>query len=151
MAAVSNAGGLGVLGAARFSPDQLRAAIRDIRAATSRPFGVNLLLAPPVGSNRDVAAAQKWLVQARDNGVPEAALAMGDMAARTPASRDKAANDLLHLLSLGDPRTDAPATLPPPAPNPHPLPCGGRYSRFVRSLTPFTYAAGSDFGSGSPA
>jgi phospholipase C len=38
-------------------------------------------------------------------------------------NRDKNANDFLHLLSLDTPRTDAPATLNPPATNPHPLPC----------------------------
>jgi TPR repeat protein len=38
-------------------------------------------------------AAQRWLKQAQESGMPEAALAMGDMAARTPASRDKAANE----------------------------------------------------------
>jgi phospholipase C len=37
--------------------------------------------------------------------------------------RDKAANDLLHLLSLATPRTDAPMILPPVAVNPNPLPC----------------------------
>lgn len=42
VAAVSNAGGLGWLGAAYLSPDQIRDAIRQIRALTSRPFGVNL-------------------------------------------------------------------------------------------------------------
>jgi phospholipase C len=38
-------------------------------------------------------------------------------------NRDQAARDLLHLLSLPTPRTDAPATLPPVAINPHPLAC----------------------------
>jgi phospholipase C len=37
--------------------------------------------------------------------------------------RDKAANDLLQLLSLEAPRDDTPATLPDPAPNRHPLEC----------------------------
>jgi phospholipase C len=37
--------------------------------------------------------------------------------------RDKAANALLHLLSLATPRTDAPTTLPPVAVNPNPLDC----------------------------
>jgi phospholipase C len=37
--------------------------------------------------------------------------------------RDKAANDVLHLLSLTSPRTDAPLTLPNPAQNPNPLSC----------------------------
>ena len=43
-AAVSNAGGLGVLGAATCSPDELRAWIREIRALTDKPFGVDTLL-----------------------------------------------------------------------------------------------------------
>jgi nitronate monooxygenase len=45
-AAVSNAGGLGTIAGAGLSPDALRAAIREVRAATSAPFGVNLF-APP--------------------------------------------------------------------------------------------------------
>jgi nitronate monooxygenase len=44
-AAVSNAGGLGVIGGVSYSPDQLRAEIRKIRSLTDKPFGVDLLLA----------------------------------------------------------------------------------------------------------
>ena len=43
-AAVSNAGGLGVLGAAACSPDQLREWIREVRSLTDKPFGVDTLL-----------------------------------------------------------------------------------------------------------
>ena len=43
VAAVSNAGGLGVLGGAGFGPDALRAEIRRIRSMTDKPFGVDLL------------------------------------------------------------------------------------------------------------
>ena len=43
-AAVSNAGGLGVLGAAACSAERLRAWIRDVRERTDRPFGVDTLL-----------------------------------------------------------------------------------------------------------
>lgn len=43
-AAVSNAGGLGVLGAAACSPQRLRAWIRETRALTDKPFGVDTLL-----------------------------------------------------------------------------------------------------------
>jgi len=39
-------------------------------------------------------------------------------------NRDKAANDVLKLLSLATLRTDCPAALPPTAVNPSPLPCG---------------------------
>ncbi len=43
-AAVSNAGGLGVLGAAACGPDELRAWIAETRRLTDRPFGVDTLL-----------------------------------------------------------------------------------------------------------
>jgi nitronate monooxygenase len=42
VAAVSNAGGLGSLGAAYLSPDQITEAIRRIKSLTSKPFNVNL-------------------------------------------------------------------------------------------------------------
>ena len=42
--AVSEAGGLGVLGAAGFSIDEMRDAIREIKKKTGKPFGVDLLL-----------------------------------------------------------------------------------------------------------
>ncbi|MFZ2040688.1 MAG: nitronate monooxygenase, partial [Desulfobacterales bacterium] len=41
-AAVSNAGGLGVIGAASMHPATLAAHLRKCREATDRPFGVNL-------------------------------------------------------------------------------------------------------------
>jgi len=44
-AAVCNAGGLGVLGAAFWSPDQLRAEIRRVKSLTGRPYAVDLLVA----------------------------------------------------------------------------------------------------------
>lgn len=43
-AAVSNAGGLGVLGATACSPERLRRWIRETRELTSRPFGVDTIL-----------------------------------------------------------------------------------------------------------
>jgi NAD(P)H-dependent flavin oxidoreductase YrpB (nitropropane dioxygenase family) len=45
-AAVSNAGGLGVIGGVAYSPDVLRTEIRKLRTLTDKPFGVDLLLAP---------------------------------------------------------------------------------------------------------
>jgi nitronate monooxygenase len=42
VAAVSNSGGLGSLAAAYLTPDETLAAIRQVRALTSRPFSVNL-------------------------------------------------------------------------------------------------------------
>lgn len=43
-AAVSNAGGLGILGAAACSPEQLREWIEEVRSLTDKPFGVDTLL-----------------------------------------------------------------------------------------------------------
>lgn len=59
-----------------------------------------LALADGSGIKRDPAAAHRWLVHAQKSGVPEAALALGDIAARTPASRDKAANDKILKLAI---------------------------------------------------
>jgi enoyl-[acyl-carrier protein] reductase II len=47
VAAVSNGGGLGVMGAANLSPDELRAEIRRTRALTTKPFAVDLLAPLP--------------------------------------------------------------------------------------------------------
>ena len=46
-AAVSNAGGLGMLALFRADIDTVRRQIRQTRALTDRPFGVNLILAFP--------------------------------------------------------------------------------------------------------
>lgn len=43
-AAVSEAGGLGMIGGVAYSPDELREQIRRIRSLTDKPFGVDLLL-----------------------------------------------------------------------------------------------------------
>ncbi|HEX2911164.1 MAG TPA: nitronate monooxygenase [Chloroflexia bacterium] len=47
VAAVSNGGGLGSLGAAYLTPDQMRKDIREIRSLTAKPFGVNLFIPGP--------------------------------------------------------------------------------------------------------
>jgi enoyl-[acyl-carrier protein] reductase II len=47
VAAVSNAGGLGIIGAANLSPDDLRDEIRKTRRLTARPFAVDLLAPLP--------------------------------------------------------------------------------------------------------
>ena len=46
-AAVSNAGGYGVLGMAGRSPDYIRDEMRRVRTLTDKPFGVDLLAASP--------------------------------------------------------------------------------------------------------
>ncbi|HXH22766.1 MAG TPA: nitronate monooxygenase, partial [Dehalococcoidia bacterium] len=44
VAAVSEAGGLGVLGAAGLGPEQIHEQCAKIRKLTSKPFGVDILL-----------------------------------------------------------------------------------------------------------
>ena len=65
VAAVANAGGLGMLAAARITAEQLRVQIDAVRAATDRPFGVNFLLAPPDAAPRDAEAIQRVLDEGR--------------------------------------------------------------------------------------
>lgn len=47
VAAVSAAGGLGIIGSGGMPPDVLIEQIRDVRSRTDRPFGVNLMLLDP--------------------------------------------------------------------------------------------------------
>jgi NAD(P)H-dependent flavin oxidoreductase YrpB (nitropropane dioxygenase family) len=55
-AAVSNAGGLGILGAAACQPDELRAWIAETRKLTDKPFGVDTLLPASVRRAKPEAA-----------------------------------------------------------------------------------------------
>lgn len=57
VAAVSQAGGLGTLGAAYMSPDQMCAAIREIRQRTDKPFAVNLFVPEAFDANFFVSAS----------------------------------------------------------------------------------------------
>jgi enoyl-[acyl-carrier protein] reductase II len=77
VAAVSNAGGLGILATGPLHPDETRAAIREIRKLTNKPFGANAtLLFPGASRNAKVLLEEKvpvinfslgkgdWLVKA---------------------------------------------------------------------------------------
>ena len=58
VAAVSNAGGLGIIGGLSRTPDELRNEIREVRELTDRPFGVNHVVC-----RMDRAAVQMTLAQ----------------------------------------------------------------------------------------
>src|SRR5215510_1345648 len=59
VAAVGNAGGLGLLQAQFCAPPLLRAEIRRVRALTDKPFGVNLLLHFPIGDQLAVCLEER--------------------------------------------------------------------------------------------
>jgi len=55
VAAVSNAGGLGILATGPMNPDETRAAVKEIRSMTDKPFGANAsLLFPGAANNAQV-------------------------------------------------------------------------------------------------
>ncbi|AWA30218.1 nitronate monooxygenase [Flavobacterium magnum] len=58
-AAVSNSGGLGLIGAGSMYPDVLREHIRKCKAATAKPFGVNVpMLYPNIEEIMDILVAE---------------------------------------------------------------------------------------------
>ncbi|HHO76786.1 MAG TPA: nitronate monooxygenase [Deltaproteobacteria bacterium] len=60
VAAVSNAGGLGILATGPFDAEQTRKAIREIKSLTDKPFGTNAtLLFPGAADNARVALEEK--------------------------------------------------------------------------------------------
>ena len=58
-AAVSNAGGLGVIGSAYMPPTRLREEIRIAKAETDKPFGVDILFAKTAGGGATVEAYER--------------------------------------------------------------------------------------------
>ncbi len=64
VAAVSAAGGLGILAAAHMAPDEVRTRIHRVRELTDRPFGVNLLLHTEVWPPVDAATFPDVVVRA---------------------------------------------------------------------------------------
>jgi len=72
VAAVSNAGGLGILGAASMNPDDLRKNIKQIRELTDKPFGVNFLpYHPQAAEVQQLLAEEKITVTSYGRGDPE--------------------------------------------------------------------------------
>jgi len=58
VAAVCNAGGLGILATAAFTPEETRKNIREIRERTDKPFGINQILIGP-GAKENIAIGIK--------------------------------------------------------------------------------------------
>ena len=70
--AVSNAGGLGILGAGSMYPEVLKEHIQKTRGATSKPFAVNLpLLYPNIKDHIDIIIAEKVPIVFTSAGNPK--------------------------------------------------------------------------------
>jgi enoyl-[acyl-carrier protein] reductase II len=71
VAAVSNAGGLGIIGGTIFSPEQMKDEIRKVRGLTDKPFGVNIIsLHPMIKEILQVLIEEKVLVATYGTGNP---------------------------------------------------------------------------------
>ena len=70
-AAVSNAGGLGIIAASNMPPDLLDEQLRKVRTMTTRPFGLNIMLmSPTVDAAVDLAQRHKVPVVTTGAGSP---------------------------------------------------------------------------------
>jgi NAD(P)H-dependent flavin oxidoreductase YrpB (nitropropane dioxygenase family) len=74
VAAVSNAGAFGFLAAATIRPDEIDAAIEQVRALTDRPFGVNFLMDAPGAARISEALVRHGVRAAGYNRAPDAGL-----------------------------------------------------------------------------
>lgn len=63
VAAISNAGGLGSLGAGYMLPEDIRAAIKKIRALSNNPFAVNLFVPQPHHATEQQIATMKDIIE----------------------------------------------------------------------------------------
>jgi enoyl-[acyl-carrier protein] reductase II len=71
-AAVSNAGALGMIGSGSMYPDVLREHIRKCKAATTKPFGVNIpLLYPDIQKHVDVVIGEEVKIVFTSAGNPK--------------------------------------------------------------------------------
>jgi enoyl-[acyl-carrier protein] reductase II len=93
-AAVSTAGGLGVIGAASLNAEGLRAEIRKVKDLTDRPFGVDILFATVGRPQRDDATVaftrgvQEQIDVVFEEGVPVLASGLGNPGAVVPTAHE---------------------------------------------------------------
>jgi nitronate monooxygenase len=109
-AAVSGAGGLGILGCAFLPPDEVRTRIREVRRLTDRPFGANLLLhsdlLPPADMTRVpdqvVRAVQTALNRFRERlGLPATFERPGSLPDLVPAAIEVMLEEKVPVFSIG--------------------------------------------------
>ncbi len=93
VAAVSNAGGLGLIGSVFRDPDDLRSVVRAVREQTDRPFGANIVLAEPW---------ETYLEILLDLGVPVISTSWGDPAEIVQRTRSAGAQVIHQVETAGE-------------------------------------------------
>ncbi len=89
--AVSNAGGLGIIGAGSMYPEVLREHIQKCKAATSKPFGVNVPLLYP-----NIEEHMQTIV---DERVPVVFTSAGNPATWTSWLKDRGVKVVVHVIA----------------------------------------------------
>jgi nitronate monooxygenase len=93
--AVCEAGGLGMMAVGFLSPDEIRAAIDELRSITDRPFGINLVIDEP---------QEERLASALEAGAPVVSFFWGDPAPYLDTVHEAGALAMLTLGSAAEAR-----------------------------------------------
>lgn len=104
-AAVSNAGGFGVLGGSAFLPDRLHELITRIRELTDRPFGVNMIIAEdedPSRSDEDRQILHDQIGAIIDERVAALVLFWGDPAPYVDQAHGNGVKLLIQVGSIAE-------------------------------------------------
>src|SRR5579864_4476819 len=103
VAAVSNAGGFGVLGASGMNPDEIIGRIRRTRQLTNRPFGINFIIAElESDSEEDRAFLREEVAAAAGERVDAVVLFWGDAAPYVESAHRHGVKVLLQVGSPGE-------------------------------------------------
>lgn len=110
VAAVSKAGGFGVLGASSLYPEKIHESIAQVRVLTDRPFGVNNIIAEDEwGTQEDRAALRQQIGAAIDERVTAVVLFWGDPAPYVEMARPHGVRVLIQVGSVEEARAAAAA------------------------------------------
>ena len=107
-AAVSNAGGLGVIGSGSLPESAVRSAIRHVRDLTGRPFGVNVIIAG-LADPDTAPVVERRIDLCLEERVPLLVLFWGDPAPFVSRAHDAGTKLFIQVGSLGEARHAAAA------------------------------------------
>ena len=109
-AAVSNAGGFGVVGASAYLPEQIPGLVARTRKLTDRPFGLNIIIAEdnaPSATDDDRTLLHQQISAAIDVEVAALVLFWGDPGPYVKAAHDKGVKLLIQVGSVEEARAAA--------------------------------------------